>query len=45
MEQRAPGTYHQMLARAEQIQHTGGNPDGVPYEDMLGLIAQRQGSR
>jgi hypothetical protein len=43
METRAPGSYYQMLAKAEQIMRTGGNPDGVPFEQMQALIEERLG--
>jgi hypothetical protein len=42
-EMRDPGSYYRMLARAEQIQRSGGNPDGVPFEQMQALIRDRQG--
>ena len=42
-EMRAPGSYYQMLAKAEQIMRTGGNPDAVPFEEMQALIRERQG--
>lgn len=43
LEQRDPGAYYRMLAKAEQITRTGSNPDAVPFEDMLELIRERQG--
>jgi hypothetical protein len=41
-EMRDPGTYFRLLAKAEQIQRTGRNPDAVPLEDMKALIEQRR---
>ena len=41
MEMRDPGSYHRMLAKAEQIMRTGRNSDAVPFEDMQELIRQR----
>jgi hypothetical protein len=43
MESREPGSYYRMLGKAEQILRAGGNPEAVPFEDMLALIRQRQG--
>lgn len=43
LEQRDPGAYYRMLAKAELITRTGGNPDAVPFEDMQALIRKRQG--
>ncbi len=42
-EMRDPGSYYRMLAKVEQIQRSGGNPDGVPFEQMQALIRDRQG--
>lgn len=42
LEMRDPGAYYRMLAKAEQILHTGSNPDAVPYEEMQAVIRQRQ---
>ncbi len=42
MEMRDPGSYYRMLGKAEQILHTGSNPDAVPFEEMQALIRQRQ---
>lgn len=44
MEQREPGSYRALLAKAEQIQRTGRNPAGATFEDMLTVIRQRQAS-
>lgn len=41
LEMRDPGSYHRMLAKAEQIMRTGRNSDAVPFEDMQELIRQR----
>jgi uncharacterized protein DUF6247 len=41
-EMRDPGSYYRMLARVEQVQRSGGNPDGVPFEQMQTLIRDRQ---
>ena len=43
MEMRDPGSYYRMLAKAEQIQRTGGNPDAASFEDMQALIQERLG--
>ncbi|MPZ00549.1 MAG: hypothetical protein GEU97_21735 [Actinophytocola sp.] len=43
LEQRDPGAYYRMLAKAEQITRAGGNSDAVPFEDMQALIRKRQG--
>lgn len=43
LEQREAGAYYRMLAKAEQITRTGGNPDAVPFEDMQELIRNRLG--
>jgi len=32
-----------ILAKADQIMRTGGNPDGIPFEQMLALIRERRG--
>jgi hypothetical protein len=42
MEVRDPGSYYRMLAKAEQIMRAGGNPDGVPYEELQALIQDLQ---
>ncbi|MBV9139816.1 MAG: hypothetical protein JO115_02640 [Pseudonocardiales bacterium] len=42
LEIRDPGSYYRLLAKAEQIMRTGGNPDAVPFEEMQALIRQRQ---
>jgi Family of unknown function (DUF6247) len=42
MEMREPGSYRRMLAKAERILRTGGNPDAVPSEQMQALIRERQ---
>lgn len=42
MEMRDPGSYYRMLGKAEQIMHTGSNPDAVPFEEMQALIHRRQ---
>ncbi|MGH3938977.1 MAG: DUF6247 family protein [Pseudonocardiaceae bacterium] len=41
LEMRDPGSYHRMLAKAEQITRTGRNPDAASFEDMQALIRQR----
>jgi hypothetical protein len=43
MEMRDPGSYYRMLAKAEQIQRTGGNPDATSFADMQALIQERLG--
>lgn len=42
-ELRDPGSYYQLLAKAEQIARTGHNPDAGSLEDMRELIRQRLG--
>ncbi|WP_166354314.1 DUF6247 family protein [Phytoactinopolyspora limicola] len=39
-----PGSYFRVLAKAEQITHSGHNPDAVPAEQMHELIRQRLSS-
>jgi hypothetical protein len=39
-----PGSYARMLAKADLIRRTGGNPDAVPIEDVRELIRQRLGA-
>jgi hypothetical protein len=41
MEMRNAGSYSRMLAKADQIIHTGRNPDAAPFEDLQKLIQQR----
>lgn len=36
-----PGSYYAVQAKAELIQRTGVNPNGVPVEDVRALIARR----
>lgn len=43
MEMREPGAYYRVLAKAEQIQRTGGNSDAVSFEDMQARIRERLG--
>ncbi len=43
MEMRDPGSYYRMLAKAEQIMRSGGNPDAVPFDEMQALIRDRRG--
>ncbi|GAA3464259.1 DUF6247 family protein [Saccharothrix longispora] len=38
-----PGSYYRMLAKAEQVQRLGANPDAVSLEEMKALLRQRQG--
>lgn len=38
-----PGSHLRMLAKAEQIERIGANPDAVPIEDMRALIERRLG--
>lgn len=42
LELQDPGATYRMLAKAEQIQRTGHNPDAVPV-DLRALIQQRLG--
>ncbi|MGH3799645.1 MAG: DUF6247 family protein [Pseudonocardiaceae bacterium] len=42
-EMRDPGSYFRLLAKAEQIMHTGENPTARSYEDMQALIRERLG--
>jgi len=42
LELRGPGATYQVLAKAEQIQRTGHNPDATPV-DLQALIQQRLG--
>jgi hypothetical protein len=42
LELRDPGATYRMLAKAEQIQRTGHNPDAAPV-DLQALIRQRLG--
>lgn len=41
MEMRTPGSYYRMLAKAEQIQRSGRNPEATSFEDMQALIKGR----
>lgn len=41
MEMRNPGSHYQMLAKAEQIQRTGHNPDATSFADMQALLKER----
>ncbi|XVV04761.1 DUF6247 family protein [Actinosynnema sp. CA-248983] len=41
-ELRAPGSYFRMLAKAEQIQRLGANPDAVSIEDVKALLRERR---
>ncbi|MEJ2855258.1 MULTISPECIES: DUF6247 family protein [unclassified Saccharothrix] len=41
-ELRAPGSYYRMLAKAEQVQRLGANPDAASIEDLKALIRERQ---
>jgi Family of unknown function (DUF6247) len=43
METRDPGSYHRVLAKAEQIRRTGHNPDAAKVEDLHALIGERLG--
>jgi len=43
MEMCDPGSYTRLMAKADQILSTGGNPDAVPAEEMRAIIAQRLG--
>jgi hypothetical protein len=40
-EMRDPGSYYRLLAKAEQITHTGHNPDAASIEDMRALVERR----
>ncbi|WP_123746917.1 DUF6247 family protein [Saccharothrix texasensis] len=42
-ELRDPGSYYRMLAKAEQVQRLGANPDAVSLEEMKALLGRRQG--
>lgn len=42
-EMRDPGSYFRLLAKAEQITRTGGNPTAGSFEDMQALIRDRLG--
>lgn len=42
-EMRDPGSYFRLLAKAEQIMHTGENPTARSSEDMQALIRERLG--
>ena len=41
MEMRDHGSYHRMLAKAEQIQRTGHNPAAASFADMQALLKER----
>lgn len=41
-ELRDPGSYYRVLAKAEQIQRLGANPDAVSLEEMKALLRGRQ---
>ncbi len=41
-ELRDPGSYYRMLAKAEQIQRSGANPDARTLDEMKALIRERQ---
>jgi hypothetical protein len=40
---REPGAHDALVAKAEQILRSGGNPDAVRDEDMWALIRLRHG--
>lgn len=41
-ELRDPGSHYRMLAKAEQIQRLGANPDAVSLDEMKALMRGRQ---
>lgn len=43
LEMKDPGAYYRLLAKAEQIMRTGGNPEAGSFDDMKALIQQRLG--
>lgn len=42
-ELRDPGSYHRLLAKAEQIRRSGANPGAGSLEDVKALIRERRG--
>ena len=41
MEMKEPGSYFQLLAKAERIERSGHNPEAASIDEMRALIEQR----